>query len=154
MIKSIIATLFVCSAVSVQAQGLYPVTTPAPVEIQVFIDYRGFDNYAYKYVSTPERLISAGYLYPSNLPYDNGACFKGDAFAARDLFEQMVWLMNDKNKSYTEPLVTVEYDKTTYKPYLKIEAIDVYGRLIEWFPRLSECIRWSTPDERRLEPLG
>lgn len=131
----------------------------AQAEIQIFINYQGSGVYDTKYVSTFDRPLSASYLY---VPWDgtptNGACFRGDPNSALNLFSTMVDIFNRESYSRagTVPAVSVwgraYYDRATDAPALEINARDANGRAWTWFPRMRECVRWSTPDERANSP--
>lgn len=122
-------------------------------EIQIFVDYRGANNYDYKLVSRADQIVSASYLYPELAVTDNAACFKGNPKEAIVLFDKMVRSMN--NKDMRDILAWGEVfqdEKQTLKPALRIYAEDEYGVEFVWFERIRECDRWSTPEERRRRP--
>ena len=124
----------------------------ANAEIQIFMDYRGYNDYSVKYVSTFDQVISAGLLYPSEFAR-NGACFAGSPEAAVELFEAMVDEMNYTSHRDVRVHGTVFFDGgDTGKPALQIYATDEMGQGFVWFDRIRKCDRWSTPEERANRP--
>lgn len=115
-------------------------------EIQIFLGYRGLNDYDAKLVSDREYVVNAGVLYFSpNEDPTNAACYKGDPWAALELFQDMVYEMEHP----VSIRGTVVQDGLFGRPYLRILEFDpVYGERV-WFERLRECVRWSTPLERQ-----
>lgn len=121
-------------------------------EIQVFVDYRGYDDYAVKYVSTLSQVVSAGILYPSTYNR-NAACFMGNANEALRVFEAMVDEMNFLEGRQVQLYGRVYFDAAdTQKDVLAIDAIDESGQEFSWFKRIRECDRWATPEEKSNRP--
>lgn len=126
---------------------------PAPsAEIQIMIDYRGYNNYAVKYVSNFDQVVSAAYLLPTTLT-PNGACYKGNPNDAAALFNEMVARLNYEGNRHVTADVSVYFDAgDTNKPVLHVNAYDEITGPFEWFPRIRQCDRWSTAEERANTP--
>jgi hypothetical protein len=145
----LLLTAVLFAGASASAQYVYP----APValgtaEIQIFLNYRGPNDYDLKLVSYPERPVSATLLDPSKTPADNGACYMGDPDAALQLWNVMVRMMNIQTRDAVRSFGSVYFDPYIGKPALRLLGVDPYGRVFEWFPRMRECDRWSLPEER------
>ncbi len=118
-------------------------------EIQVFLGYRGFDDYDSKLVSTFDNVVSAGWVH---IEIDeepvNGACYKGDPNEALRLFKKMVRKFNREEDRNIKVWGEHYYDESIKAGALRIYEKDETGYTTTWFPRMRECIRWSTPEER------
>jgi hypothetical protein len=134
----------------------YPNPTPAPVpapcpapgelaEIQIFYGYVGYDNYAWKAVSTQVSPISIGTILGG---YQTAACYKGDPTAALALFGTMVDLYNSQNRRAIQFVAGNFYYYADGKGALQLATRDEMGNPFLDFPRMIECDRWSTPAER------
>lgn len=118
----------------------------ANAEIQIFLGYRGVNDYDAKLVSDHDYVVTAAVLYFSQGEKPtNAACYKGDPWAALELFQEMVNQME-----YPVTIRgTVVRDGLFGRPYLQIMEFDsILGERV-WFSRLRECVRWSTPLERQ-----
>lgn len=127
------------------AEGVFPVEEPPAPEIQIFFNYYGYNRYSKKIVSLPDRLFSAGYLYPNGSR--TAACFKGEPYAAAALFQEMVAQFNAETGRSLNANTSVYFDPRTSKPALHIEAYEPFGPPWVWFPRMRECDRRATPEE-------
>lgn len=133
-------------------QRRHPAPRDGNAEIQIFMDYRGYNDYSVKYVSTFDQVISAGLLYPSEFAR-NGACYIGNPEAALDLFAAMVDEMNYISHRDVRVNGTVFFDGgDTNRAALQIYATDEVGQGFVWFDRIRKCDRWSTPEERANRP--
>ena len=120
-------------------------------EIQVYLGYYGADDYAAKYISTLSQVVSAGYLYP-DATLRNAACFKGNPQEALRVFEEMVYEMNFLERRRVGFRGWVYFDAAdTQRDVIAVNGIE-NGREFVWFPRIRECHRWSTPEERSRRP--
>jgi len=129
-------------------KGYEPKLPRTDAEIQIFVDYRGYNDYSYKYVSTFDNVLSADIIYPTETS-SNGACFAGNPEAATELFYQMVERMNAETGKNVQINAEVFFDGyDTAKPALRVSGSDEYGRPFVWFDRIRKCDRWSTPEER------
>ena len=130
-----------------------PAPTPAPskstAEIQIFLNYRGSNDYDSKLVSNWEQPVTAEYLY---IAHDeeplNGACFKGNPDEALTLFSHMVEIFNNDTGRSIEAWGDVYYDESIQAHALTIYERSEDGITTTWFQRMRECVRWSTPQER------
>ena len=124
----------------------------ADAEIQIFMDYRGYNKYAIKYVSNFDQVMSAGLVYPGQYA-SNAACYAGDPDAAIEVFQIMVDRMNAESGRAIRVNPTVFFDGgDTNKAALQVYAVDEYGQGFVWFDRIRKCDRWSTPEERANRP--
>lgn len=118
-------------------------------EIQIFLNYRGSNDYDSKLVSNWEQPVTAEYLY---ITHDeeplNGACFKGNPDEALNLFSHMVEIFNNDTGRSIETWGDVYYDESIQAHALTIYERNEEGITTTWFQRMRECIRWSTPEER------
>jgi hypothetical protein len=117
----------------------------ARAEIQIFMNYRGPNLYDYKVVSSTENQVSAWYILPDS---PNGACFKGNALEALDLFKAMVAIFDAEYQRHIQVETEVVYDPIHRRTGLAIQQVDEDGQLSDWFPYMRECERWSTDKER------
>jgi len=119
----------------------------ANTEIQIFLNYRGFNDYDSKLVSLWERPISAQYLdvVDANGNAVNGACFSGNPYEAIALMQNM--------SAPAQVWGDVYFDPSTGTQALRLfRRADVFSDAQIWFPRVQRCIRWSTPEERAVCP--
>jgi hypothetical protein len=126
-----------------------PVAPQAYAEFQIFLNYRSFNNYDAKIVSTFDRPASAGWVYlnPGQIAL-NGACYFGDPAAAIDLFNAMVAIYNAESGRQIAILGSVVIDPRKGTPALHIDELNEVGQVFSWFPMMNLCIRPATPAER------
>jgi hypothetical protein len=118
-------------------------------EIQIFLNYRGSNDYDSKLVSNWDQPVTAEYLYVNHDEQPlNGACFKGNPDEALNLFSHMVEIFNNDTGRSIESWGDVYYDEATRAHALTIYERGEDGITTTWFQRMRECVRWSTPEER------
>lgn len=128
----------------------YPAPNPTPVpralaEIQIFLGYRGYNNYDSKVVSTQNNPLSIDYIYSGDRA---AACYKGDPSEALRLFGAMIDRYNYENRRAIRFTGANFYYYSDGKGALQVESKDERGESFVSFPRIIECDRWSTPAER------
>jgi hypothetical protein len=123
--------------------------TTSNAEIQIFLNYRGSNDYDSKIVSNWDQPATAEYLYVAHDEQPlNGACYKGNPDEALSLFSHMVELFNNDTGRSIEAWGDVYYDEATRAYALTIYERSEDGITTTWFQRMRECVRWSTPAER------
>lgn len=138
---------------SAQAFIFFGPSKNSDTEIQVLVNYRqspsGKAVYDYKLVSTWESPLSASNVYFHHYETPtNAACFWGEPDDALRLFYSMVEMFNRENKRFIQIDGRSYFDRELKKMALKIDVTDEYGQRYEWFPRMRQCNRQSTEDER------
>ncbi len=134
--------------------GLFAVTgfaTPADAkaEIQIFVNYRGSNDYDTKVVSTWQNPASAELVYvEADEDPMNAACYKGDPDEALELFSSMVDIFNENSGRELTVWGEHYFDDDLGTRALVIWERDETGVTTTWFQRMRECVRWSTPAER------
>lgn len=114
-------------------------------EIQIFYGYRGYDNYDFKTVSTLEQPLSINHILAG---HSTAACYKGNPDTALNLFSQMVQMYNFEFRRNIAMVAGTYYFYEDGKGALMITTLDEHGFDFLSFPRMIECDRWSTPDQR------